>query len=127
MKMLQGSAAFEMEIRRGEIAVAMTENYAAQEPSRAEVDTLEGATLLEFGSTNCGYCRAAQPLLGHALADHPDIRHLKIEDGSGRRLGRTYGVKLWPTFVFLRDGKELARLVRPLKAEAFREALGHID
>ena len=47
------------------------------------------------------------------LADHPQWQHLKVEDGSGRALGRSFRVKLWPTLVFLRDGQEIARLVRP--------------
>ncbi|MCH2219120.1 MAG: thioredoxin family protein, partial [Dechloromonas sp.] len=44
---------------------------------------------------------------------YPDLAHIKIEDGPGRRLGRTYRVKLWPTLIFLRDGQEVERLVRP--------------
>ncbi|HEY8049330.1 MAG TPA: thioredoxin family protein, partial [Ramlibacter sp.] len=42
-----------------------------------------------------------------------EVRHLKIEDGPGRKLGRSFGVKLWPTLVFLKDGRELARVTRP--------------
>lgn len=100
--------------------MGMTKAYAAQEPTRAEVDALEGATVLEFGSVNCGYCRVAQPLLEQAFAGHPEVQHIKVEDGSGRRLGRSFGVKLWPTFVFLKDGREVARLVRPLKLDAVK-------
>ncbi|WP_256659840.1 thioredoxin family protein, partial [Pseudomonas sp. LS-2] len=44
------------------------------------------------------------------------------EDGSGRRLGRSFGVKLWPTLVFMRDGQEVARLVRPTKVSYIEEA-----
>lgn len=51
------------------------------------------------------------------LAEHPEIRHLKIEDGRGKPLGRSFGVKLWPTLVLWRDGKLLDRLVRPTPAE----------
>ncbi len=93
----------------------------------AEVDQLEGATVLEFGSPWCGYCRAAQPLIATALADHPGVRHLKIADASGKRLGRSFGVKLWPTLVFLKDGKEISRLVRPREANAIGDALSAID
>ena len=107
--------------------MGMTRSYAAKEPTRAEVDALPGATVVEFGSVNCGYCRVAQPLLEQAFAEHPEVGHIKVEDASGRRLGRSFGVKLWPTFVFMKDGREVARLVRPLKADAFREALGRID
>ena len=54
------------------------------------------------------------------------VRHIKIEDGSGRPLGRSFRVKLWPTLVFLRDGVELARVVRPANAEAIGQALALI-
>jgi thioredoxin 1 len=101
--------------------------YSETEPKRAEVDALEGATVPEFGSPWCGYCRRAQPLIAEAVAEHPEVRHLKIADASGKRLGRSFGVKLWPTLVFLKDGKELARLVRPGDAKAIRDALSRID
>ena len=105
----------------------LSADYAASEPKREEIDALQGATLLEFGSPWCGWCRRAQPLITDALAAHPGVRHIKVADASGRRLGRSFGVKLWPTLVFLRDGREAARLVRPQGAGAIREALTHID
>ncbi len=105
----------------------MNHAYAPVEPSRAEVDALPGLTLIEFGAAWCGICRAAQPLLVQALADHPHLRHLKIADGSGRPLGRSFHIKLWPTLVFVREGKELARLVRPASAVAVRHELQRLN
>ena len=104
----------------------MNREYATVEPTREEVDHLAGPTLLEFGSPWCGYCSGAQPLIEAALKSHPDLRHIKIADGRGRRLGRSFTVKLWPTLVFLADGKEIARLVRPGDVDSIREALGKI-
>lgn len=105
----------------------MNTAYAEAEPQRAQVDRLEGATVIEFGSPWCGYCRRAQPLIAEALVEHPAVRHLKIADASGKRLGRSFGVKLWPTLVFLRDGKEVERLVRPRDAKEIGAALSKLN
>jgi len=101
--------------------------YLAQEPARAEVDGWAGPALLEFGTNWCGWCRGAQPKIAQAMAVHPTVRHVKVEDGPGRPLGRSFGVKLWPTLVFLRDGREVAKLVRPQDSTAIAEALARID
>ncbi len=87
--------------------------FAATEPARAEVDALPGLTAIEFGAPWCPHCIGAQPLFEAALGARDDIRHLKIEDGPGRPLGRSFRIKLWPTLVLLRDGSEVARVVRP--------------
>ena len=100
----------------------MQTEYAAAEPRRAEVEALPGATVLEFGSPWCGYCRRAQPYIAQAFVEHPGVRHIKVADASGRRLGRAFGVKLWPTLVFLKDGNERARVVRPATVTEVMEA-----
>ncbi|MDQ6619904.1 MAG: thioredoxin family protein [Pseudomonadota bacterium] len=107
--------------------MALSTSYASKEPARIEVDGLPGAVMVEFGTPWCGYCRAAQTLIASVFADHPDVHHLKIEDGSGRRLGRSFGVKLWPTLVFLRDGREVTRLVRPRDVAEIARAMSAID
>jgi len=101
--------------------------YEPQEPRREEVDALAGATLLEFGSPWCGFCMAARGPIAAALEPHPGVRHIRIADGRGKRLGRSFGVKLWPTLVFLRDGTEVAKLVRPADAASIGAALARID
>lgn len=101
----------------------MNRQFAAVEPSRSQIDALPGPALIEFGAPWCGYCLAAQPLLEAALAAYPNLPHVKIEDGPGRRLGRSFRVKLWPTLIFIEQGRELARLVRPTTVDEIVQAL----
>lgn len=101
--------------------------YTSAEPARAEIDATPGPLLLEFGSNGCGICSRTRPLLEEALAEHTELPHLRIEDGRGRPLGRSFRVKLWPTLVFMMDGKEITRLVRPESTSVIREALTLID
>ena len=100
---------------------------AACAPGRDEVDQLPGATVIEFGTAWCGFCRRAQPLIAEALAAQPRVRHIKIADASGKPLGRSFRVKLWPTLVFLKDGKEVERLVRPIEVKPIVQGLEKIQ
>ena len=97
--------------------------YSSKAPSRAELDALPGVTVVEFGTDWCGYCQGAQASIAKAFEPHAGLRHLKIEDGPGRPLGRSFKVKLWPTLVFMRDGAEVARVVRPTGAAEIADAL----
>jgi thioredoxin 1 len=104
----------------------MSTLYEAPGPTREEIDSTTGPVVLNFGTNWCGHCQAAAPLIDEALADRPDVRHIKVEDGPGRPLGRSFRVKLWPTLIFLQNGAEVARAVRPEAAELIRDALGGI-
>ena len=93
------------------------------EPTRAEIDQSTGPVLLEFGAQWCGYCIALRPYVQKLLQEHARVQHIQIEDGPGLPLGRSFRVKLWPTLVFLRDGKVVQTLVRPSPDET-RAAFG---
>lgn len=103
-------------------------DYGNPEPTRAEVDAASGWMLIEFGAPWCPHCIAAQAPLADALtqrerAGGESIAHRKIEDGPGRPLGRSFHVKLWPTLILMRDGAEMARVVRPTRADEISRAL----
>ena len=102
------------------------DQHLAQAPSLEAIQALRGNAVLEFGTAWCGHCQGAQPLIRDALHHRPDVAHVKVEDGPGRPLGRSYRVKLWPTLIFLRDGKEVARLVRPESEAQIAEAIAKI-
>jgi len=101
--------------------------YRVDAPTRETVDATRGPLVLEFGTDWCGHCQGAQVSIERALAARTGIEHIKIEDGPGRPLGRSFRIKLWPTLVILRDGLEVARVVRPQDAGDVEQALRALD
>ena len=97
-------------------------DYAVAQPLRADIDALPGAVLVDIGTNWCGHCQGAQPSVQSVMADSA-VPLVKVEDGPGRPLGRSFRVKLWPTLVFLKDGQEVARVVRPTRTDELRQAL----
>lgn len=100
--------------------------YQSPGPDRDTVDDLNAPTVLEFGAPWCPICQGAQALIEEALAQYPTVQRLMIEDGPGRKLGRSFRVKLWPTLIFLKNGQELARVVRPTDRREITEGLAQI-
>ncbi|CAN5913604.1 thioredoxin family protein [soil metagenome] len=97
-----------------------------REPTREEIERTEGPVLLEFGSAQCGHCRTLAPRLEKLLEEYPDVQHIKVEDGSGKPLGRSFKVKLWPNLVFLRNGQVVQQLARP-EVDEVREGLEELS
>ena len=91
--------------------------WAQEAATRTDLEAMEDTLVIEFGADWCPHCQAVQPLLKEVLSDRVEVSHLKIEDGKGRPLGRSYGVKLWPNFVFLREGELVEQLARPSQEE----------
>ena len=80
-----------------------------------------------FRCPSCGLrvTKSADSRIVDLLARHPEVRHVKVEDGPGRRLGRSFRVKLWPNLVFMKDGAVVKQLARP-SAHEMREAMDAI-
>jgi thioredoxin 1 len=101
-------------------------NYTEAAPTRDELNARAEPIIVQFGANWCGHCQGAQPLIDEALAAHPELSPVMIEDGRGRPLGRSFQVKLWPTLVFLKGGQEVARVVRPGSASEVSDAIAKL-
>jgi len=103
--------------------ISSNSDYAEAAFTFEQIDELSGDTLLEFGAPWCGHCQAASSAINEVVTEHSELRHIKIYDGKGKPLGRAFKVKLWPTLILLRHGKEVDRLVRPLKSDEVRQLM----
>lgn len=97
--------------------------YLPAQIERSVIELTSGWLLLDFGTDWCGHCQAARRATAELLSTAQGLRHLCVEDGPGRALGRSFKVKIWPTWVLLKDGQEVARLVRPTHAQQASEFL----
>jgi thioredoxin 1 len=95
----------------------MDTDTSQPQPTREELERVPGTVMVQFGTGWCTYCQALAPHLASALRKYPQVRLIEIEDGKGKPLGRSFGVKLWPTLVFMRDGTLVSQLVRPTPKE----------
>jgi thioredoxin 1 len=84
-------------------------SYASEQPELAVIESIAGLTVLEFGTNWCGFCLRAQGDIAKGLSESKRLNHIKVEDGPGRPLGRSFRVKLWPTLIFLHEGVEVTR------------------
>ncbi len=101
--------------------------YEEETLTLEQTKELPGKVLLEFGAPWCGHCQAASAAINEVVNEHTKLRHIKIYDGKGKRLGRGFKVKLWPTLILLDNGQEVDRLVRPLRVEEVRELMSKLN
>lgn len=101
-------------------------HYREVAPTREEVDQLPGKVVLEFGADWCPHCQELSPTVESLLSAADDVQHIRVADGKGKLLGRSYRVKLWPTLILLQDGELVAQLVRP-SADQLNHAFSSFD
>lgn len=72
----------------------------------------EGQLLLVvFGATWCGACRQQEPILKRVASSLPDgARMLYVDVDVNREIFSRYSVRMLPTHLFLREGREVYRV-----------------
>ncbi|GIC77999.1 GNAT family N-acetyltransferase [Moritella sp. F3] len=117
---------FTMELNMTTHYLDVSPEYSEEAPAFTDIERWTGYAILEFGASWCGHCQTAEPAIKDVLVAHPQLPHIKIADGRGKKLGRVFKVKLWPTLVLLKDGQEVSRLVRPTAITEVRDLLAGI-
>jgi thioredoxin 1 len=93
--------------------IGFNPEYQEDAPTMEDVQNIDGYAIIEFGTSWCEFCQASQAAAEEVLSAL-QLPHIKVFDGAGKRLGRQFKVKHWPTLILLKSGEEVARVVRPL-------------
>lgn len=71
-----------------------------------------GVTLIDFTAKWCGPCRVMKPTLGALETEYAGrVRIVPVDVDEEQQLAQQFDVRSMPTFVLLRDGREVGRTV----------------
>ena len=98
--------------------------------SEADVKRLKqnaGIALLDFYADWCGPCKALAPTLEKFATENPDVTVGKVNVDENSDAAQEFGIKGIPTLVFLRDGREVGRLVGAVSQHLIEDLLGAVS
>ncbi|PIN21690.1 Thioredoxin [Handroanthus impetiginosus] len=81
--------------------------------------------VIDFTASWCGPCRFIAPILADFAKKMPDVIFLKVDVDELKSVAEEYKVEAMPTFVFLKDGKEVDRIVGARKEELLATITKH--
>ena len=63
--------------------------------------------VVDFTASWCGPCKQVRPLFGQLSEQYDDVMFLKVDVDDCEEVSAEFSIVAMPTFVFIRDGKEL--------------------
>ncbi|CAL9086904.1 unnamed protein product [Musa acuminata var. zebrina] len=73
--------------------------------------------VIDFSSSNCGPCRFIEPEINAMAARYTEIEFVKIDVDKLMEVAEKWDVEVVPTFVLVKRGKEVGRVVGAYKKE----------
>jgi thioredoxin 1 len=93
-------------------SIGMSTLLTLDVPDAPAFVTAAGVALLDFTATHCGPCRAMLPVLEALWGEYAGhVRFAAVDVDRSPELAERYRVRSTPTFVVLRDGREVGRIV----------------
>ena len=90
---------------------------ASQENFEREISSPSQLVMVDFWGPQCGPCLALMPHVENLDKQYPEIKIVKVDASKNRRLCLGLRVLSLPTFLFYRDGREVARLAGDVTRE----------
>lgn len=67
--------------------------------------------VIDFTAKWCGPCQRMDPVIHDCATKYTDVQFMKIDVDKLEDVAKQFGVNSMPTFVFLKNGKEIDRIV----------------
>jgi len=67
--------------------------------------------VIDFWATWCGPCKLMNPILDEVEKENPDLTITRVDIDSDKDMVEQYDIQSVPTYVILKDGKEVDRII----------------
>ena len=67
--------------------------------------------VIDFWATWCGPCKLMNPILDEVEKENPDLTITRIDIDSDKDMVEKYNIQSVPTYIILKDGKEVDRII----------------
>ena len=67
--------------------------------------------VIDFWATWCGPCKLMNPIIDEVEKENPDLTITRIDIDSNKDMVEQYNIQSVPTYVILKDGKEVDRII----------------
>ncbi|XP_048328784.1 thioredoxin H2 [Ziziphus jujuba] len=90
-----------------------------------EVKESNKLVVIDFSATWCGPCKLMEPIFNALSSKFTDVDFVKIDVDELSKVAQEFGVQAMPTFVLVKKGKEVDRLIGAKKEELEKKIEKH--
>ncbi|KAL3511183.1 hypothetical protein ACH5RR_030584 [Cinchona calisaya] len=81
--------------------------------------------VIDFSASWCGPCRYMEPIIKEFATNFTEVEFIKIDVDELADVAQEFGIDAMPTFVFMKNGKEVDKLVGADREELERMIIKH--
>eukprot|EP01018_Ginkgo_biloba_P004316 Gb_24299 [translate_table: standard] len=91
-----------------------------------EATTNGKIVVVDFTASWCGPCKMITPFYSELSDKYPQLVFLKVDVDDMAELSATWDVRAMPTFIFIKDGKQIDKLVGANKPELEKKIVNYV-